>query len=161
MPETFLGLLKVIGFDFDKYLHRFASPIDGKPQKELQKKKFKLESISFRELSYSNEDGDLIELPECLNTEFVDDKPEIVDEAIRSEVKGAKKNLIYSNGFKSLREPFKKNRSYFGIKLGTQPPANVCPLSIKLAPNATPYRTLQLCYSPPQRVFIRHTIQQL
>lgn len=72
-----------------------------------------------------------------------------------------KLNGIPNAGSEKLLELLKKNRSCFGIKLVTQPPADFHPFSIKLAPNATPHRTPQRRYFPPHRVFIKHTIQQL
>lgn len=64
-------------------------------------------------------------------------------------------------GIQALRKLLEEYRDCFGIKFGSHPPAKVRPLSVKVKPNAKPFRCAQHRYAPNQRAFIQHTVQQL
>jgi hypothetical protein len=65
------------------------------------------------------------------------------------------------DGVQSLRQLLTECRDVFRLKLGTDPPANVKPLVIKLCDGAEPVRVSARKCAPPQLKFMRDKIREL
>jgi hypothetical protein len=65
------------------------------------------------------------------------------------------------DGVQSLRQLITECEDVFKLKLGTDPPANVKPLVIKLRDGAEPVRMSACKYAPPQLNFMRDKIREL
>eukprot|EP00737_Agarophyton_chilense_P003015 gb/GEZJ01003494.1/.p1 GENE.gb/GEZJ01003494.1/~~gb/GEZJ01003494.1/.p1 ORF type:complete len:632 (+),score=64.87 gb/GEZJ01003494.1/:1029-2924(+) len=163
MAKVLLGrqFLKAIGLDLGKHLQKVGTGINGMSEKELRVKIARLFSTAFKGLSYQEAEDDPIEPPECLQAGFGVDSNDSIDQAMRKAVEETRSNIISSKGDVRLKTLLESNRDGFRIKLGPDQPAKVRPLSVKLRPNALPFRFAQRRYGPKQRVFIRHTVQQL
>ena len=61
----------------------------------------------------------------------------------------------------SLRELVLQYRDIFRNKMGSDPPANVPPMVIRLKPGAKPVRFKLRRYSPPQAAFLRNMVDEL
>lgn len=89
-------------------------------------------------------DDDPVTPPECLQPGFGDNSKEYIDAAIYKVVGDARRNFLFAEGVQSLQSLLTKFWNCFKIKLASDPPAKVRPVSIKLKPNTTPFRSAQL-----------------
>lgn len=148
-----------MGFIFNENLQRKTPLVDWRTENELQKAKCTVSSASYTGVRYTDVDENLIDLLECLHACFGSDTTEEIHATIRSAVTEARNDGITNKGAEGLECLLEKNRNRLGIKLGSQPPPNVRPLSIRQVPNAEPYRNPQGMYSTDQRVFFSYIIR--
>ena len=176
MNEVLLGrpLLKCIDFDLDKHLEKVrakydnldvsaclaASVNDGSVyEKGDPRKLFSLST--YKGLWYNQGDSDPIEQPPCVGANIGNDSEEEIQAALSAVLKRAKKEGMSELGLSQANSLLSEYRGIMRIKLGADPPANVEPFRISLKAGATPFRSTQRRYAPPQRAFISSTIRSL
>jgi hypothetical protein len=87
--------------------------------------------------------------------------PEELADAIEGSITSSEQAGMSRNGVQSLRQLVTECKDVFRLKLGTDPPANVKPLVIKLRDGAEPVRMSARKYAPPQLKFMRDKIREI
>jgi hypothetical protein len=87
--------------------------------------------------------------------------PEELADAIEGLIISAEQTGMYLDGVQSLRQLVTECKDVTRLKLGTDPPANVKPLVIKLRDGAEPMRMSARKYAPPQLKFMRDKIREI
>jgi hypothetical protein len=87
--------------------------------------------------------------------------PEELADAIEGSIKSAEQAGMDWDGVQSLQQLVAECKDVFRLKLGTDPPANVKPLVIKLRDGAEPVRMSARRYASPQLKFMRDKIHEI
>lgn len=176
MDEVLLGrpLLRCIGFDLDQHLasvrQKFDNiDVDEKIAKELNTRlplhKDKTKRIcsikSYRGLWYDQTEGDPVDPVPAAGANMGVDSESDISAVIESIIRAAKEEGMSAEGLATAEALLNEFRDIFRTKLGSDPPAKLKPLKIRMQPTAKPFRSTQRRYAPKQREFLVETIKKL
>jgi len=116
---------------------------------------------AYNGLRYDSVEDDPIDIPESAGTNIGVNMDSEISCALENKLQEAKENGMSPDGLKKMGNILSDFKEIFRIKLGSDPPARVEPLKIRLKPDHRPVRATQRRYAPPQRAFISSTIQKL
>lgn len=118
MAELLVGipLLKAIGFDLEKHLQNVGAAVGDMSEEELKSETARLSSTNFRGLNYEEEDDDQIKLQEFLQSGYVIDCDEVIQEAVLKAVGDAKANGMSTQRTKALKSVLEIHRNCCLVK---------------------------------------------
>ena len=163
MDELILGrsFLHAIGFNLSEHLSQIHQDINGRCIEDLTSSPTRLSSISYKGTSYLGPDDDPIDIECVASSSFGIDSDADIEQCISDIVEDASRNEISDAGAERLKDMLRLFRDVLRIKLGSDPPARVEALSLKLKVGAKPFKSKQRRYSPEHRKFITQTMHEL
>ena len=141
MDELILGrsFLHAIGFNLRNHLSEIHHDINGRCIEDLISNTTHLSSMSYKGTSYLSPDDDPIDI-ECVeSSSFGIDSDADIEQCISDIVEDARRNGISIAGAERLKDMLRSFRDVLRIKLSSDPPAKVAPLSLKLKIGAKPF----------------------
>ena len=145
---------------FGKTFRTCRNVLNDRSYDELGSLRIKTSKV-YRGVRYNNADEDPVPQPESVRAGIGVDTKEEINVALRNMLMVAEPSGMTKAGFKKLGQILQDNRDIFRIKLGTDPPAKLPPLSIQLRNDDKPFRAPKRRYGPHQRDFTVDTIRNL